>query len=156
LGLINAPLMSTALNAVRREQTAVASGLLTVIMQVGGAFGVALLGAIFQRREFFHYAHSLGRLADSFPISRAQQGLQDLLLNAGHAPAEVLAKGKILLASWLQRLSAASGFADAFVFAALIISIGIIPAMLIRNPKAPAAGKAAEPGKGQEGYAEAY
>jgi DHA2 family multidrug resistance protein len=145
LGLINAPLMSTAINAVRREQTAVASSLLTVIMQVGGAFGVALLGAILQRREFFHYAHYLGQLPDSFSISRAQQAVQELLLNAGHAPAEVLTKGKILLALWLQRMSAASGFADAFAFAALIISIGIVPALLIRNHKEPATARPAGP-----------
>ena len=145
LGLISAPLMSTAINAVRREQTAVASSLLTVIMQVGGAFGVALLGAILQRREFFHYAHYLGQLPDSFSISRAQQAVQELLLNAGHAPAEVLTKGKILLALWLQRMSAASGFADAFAFAALIISIGIVPALLIRNHKEPATARPAGP-----------
>ena len=66
MGLLNAPLMSAALNAVRREQTSIASSLLTVTMQVGGAFGVALLGATVERRQFFHYAHFLEHINNVF------------------------------------------------------------------------------------------
>ena len=143
LGLINAPLMSSALNAVRREQTSNASSLFTVTMQVGGAFGVALLGATLQRREYFHYVQYGELLNNAFspPMYKAQLVMQDLLLRAGFAPAEVLAKGKSLLALWVSRQAAVGGFADAFVFAALLISAGIIPALLIRNRHAsPVAG----------------
>ena len=147
LGLINAPLMSAAINAVRREQMAIASGLITVIMQVGGAFGVALLGATLQRREFFHYAHYLQQIDNAFApfVYRAQSAMQDLLLKAGHAPAEVLAKGKGLLALWVQRQAAVGAFEDAFVFSALIITIGIVPALLIRNIRIPTASKPLSP-----------
>jgi len=143
LGLINAPLMSSALNAVRRDQTSNASSLFTVTMQVGGAFGVALLGAILQRREFFHYAQYGELLNNAFsPLTyKAQVAMQDLLLRAGFAPAEVVAKGKSLLALWVNRQAAVGGFADAFVFSALLITIGILPALLIRNRHAsPGAG----------------
>jgi DHA2 family multidrug resistance protein len=143
LGLINAPLMSSALNAVRRDQTSNASSLFTVTMQVGGAFGVALLGAILQRREFFHYAQYGELLNNAFsPLTyKAQMAMQDLLLRAGFAPAEVVAKGKSLLALWVNRQAAVGGFADAFVFSALLITIGILPALLIRNRHAsPGAG----------------
>jgi DHA2 family multidrug resistance protein len=135
LGLINAPLMSSALNAVRRDQTSNASSLFAVTMQVGGAFGVALLGAILQRREFFHYAQYGEMLNNAFsPVAyKAQAVMQDLLLRAGFSPAEVMAKGKSLLALWVNRQAAVGGFADAFVFAALLISAGILPALLIRN-----------------------
>jgi len=139
LGLINAPLMSAALNAVRREQASTASSLVTVIMQVGGAFGVALLGAALQRREFFHYAHYLQQINDAFSPSvyRAQLAMQELLLRAGYGPAEVLAKGKSLLALWVHRQATVGAFGDAFIFAALITTIGIIPALLIRNIRFP-------------------
>jgi len=135
LGLINAPLMSAALNAVRREQTGDASSLITVIMQVGGAFGVAWLGTILQRREFFHYGQYGELLNNAFSPSlyKAQLLMQDLLLRAGYDPAEVLTKGKTLLALWVHRQATAGGFADAFVFAALLTTIGILPALLIRN-----------------------
>jgi DHA2 family multidrug resistance protein len=139
LGLINAPLMSAAINAVRREQMAIASGLITVIMQVGGAFGVALLGTTLQRREFFHYAHYLQQINNAFSpfVYRAQSAMQELLLRSGHAPAEVVAKGKSLLALWVQRQAAVGAFEDAFVFSALLITIGIVPALLIRKATLP-------------------
>lgn len=147
LGLINAPLMSAAINAVRREQVAVASGLLTVIMQVGGAFGVALLGTTLQRREFFHYAHYLQQINNAFSpfVYRAQLAMQELFLRAGHAPTDVLAKGKGLLALWVQRQAAVGAFEDAFVFSALIITIGIVPALLIRNIRIPIPSKPVGP-----------
>jgi DHA2 family multidrug resistance protein len=135
LGLINAPLMSAALNAVRQEQTSNASSLITVVMQVGGAFGVALLGATLQRREFFHYAQYGELLNNAFstPTYKAQLVMQDILLRGGFDPAEVVTKGKSLLALWVHRQATVGGFADAFVFSALLITIGILPALLIRN-----------------------
>jgi DHA2 family multidrug resistance protein len=138
LGLINAPLMSAALNAVRREQTSNASSLITVTMQVGGAFGVALLGATLQRREFFHYVQYGELLNNAFsePVRKAQLIMQDILLRGGFDPAEVVAKGKSLLAVWVHRQATVGGFADAFVFSALLITIGILPALLIRNRQA--------------------
>jgi len=138
LGLINAPLMSAAINAVRREQTGVAASFITIIMQIGGAFGVSLLSTILQRREFFHYAHFLQSLSNPLaPVVRqAQEAAQNLLLKSGYAPPEVVIKGKALLALWFQRQAAVCAFQDAFFFSALIICGGIVPALLIRNQQA--------------------
>ena len=137
IGMINAPLLSTALNAVRREQTSLASGLYTVTMQVGGAFGVAVVGTILQRREFFHYAHYLQQINDSFSPStfRALSTMQDYLFRYGYEPTEVIAKGKNLLAGWIHRQAKVAAFEDAFLSAALFIALGIIPALLIRKAK---------------------
>lgn len=137
LGLINAPLMSAAINSVRRAQTSLASSLLTVTMQVGGAFGVALLGASLQRREFFHYAHYLQQFNDAFSPSfyRAQLAMQEILIRAGQAPAEAVSQGKVLFALWVHKQASVSAFGDAFLFSALLISIGVVPALLIRNPR---------------------
>jgi DHA2 family multidrug resistance protein len=138
LGLLNAPLMSTAINAVRREQTGIASSLLTIIMQVGGAFGVAILGATLERRQYYHYAHYLQQINDAYSpaVYQAQLAMQQLLLKAGYSPAEVLVKGKNLMALWVQRQAAVGSFDDAFVFSALIIALGIVPALLIQNRRA--------------------
>jgi DHA2 family multidrug resistance protein len=139
LGLLNAPLMSAAINAVRREQTSIASSLLTIIMQVGGAFGVALSGATLERRQYYHYAHYLQQINDAFSpaVYQAQSAMQQLLLKAGYSPAEVLVKGKNLMALWIKRQAGVAAFGDTFVFLALIIALGIVPALLIRNRRAP-------------------
>jgi len=143
MGLLNAPLMSAALNAVRREQTSIASSLLTVTIQVGGAVGVALLGATVERRQFFHYTQFLEHINNvSTPIvAQAQSAMETLVARAGHAPADLLVKGKTLLALWLQKQAAVGAFEDAFVFAALLITVGIIPALLIKK------GHASDPGR---------
>jgi DHA2 family multidrug resistance protein len=135
LGLINAPLMSAAINSVRREQTSVASSLLTVIMQVGGAFGVALLGASLQRREFFHYVHYLQQFNDAYALSfyRAQQAMQEVLIHAGHSPAEVVSQGKVLFALWVHKQASVSAFGDAFVFSAALLTIGILRRWIHRH-----------------------
>jgi DHA2 family multidrug resistance protein len=143
MGLLNAPLMSAALNAVRREQTSIASSLLTVTIQVGGALGVALLGATVERRQFFHYTQFLEHINNvSTPIvAQAQSAMETLVARAGHAPADFLVKGKTLLALWLQKKAAVAAFEDAFVFSALLITVGILPALLIKNRQA------SEPGR---------
>ena len=146
IGLINAPLISTCLNAVRKEQTSIASGFFNVITQVGGAFGVAMLGTILQRREFFHYAHYLEQISDVFSPSpsRALSTMQEFLLRYGHGPTGVLVKGKSLLAQWVHRQATVAAFQDAFVFTALFVAIGIIPALLIRKAQSPPGGKVGE------------
>lgn len=138
LGLINAPLMSAAINAVRREQTGSAASFITIIMQIGGAFGVSLLSTILQRREFFHYAHFLQNLSNPLApaVRQAEEAAQSLLLKSGFVPSEVFIKGKALLALWFQRQAAVCAFQDAFLFSALLICIGIVPALLIRNEQA--------------------
>ncbi len=135
MGMLNAPLMSAALNAVRREQTSVASSLLTVNMQVGGAVGVALLGATLERRQFFHYTQFMEHLnnASAPLLLQAQSAMQNLLARAGHSPADFLSQGKTLLALWLQKQAAVGAFEDAFIFSAVLITIGFVPALLIRN-----------------------
>jgi len=47
LGCVIAPLTNIILAGVRRADAGSASGMLTTVMQVGGAFGVALMGVIF-------------------------------------------------------------------------------------------------------------
>jgi EmrB/QacA subfamily drug resistance transporter len=128
MGLINAPLMSTALNAIRREQTSTASGILTINMQVGGAL---------QRRELFHFAHYMEQINNAFspPVSQALSVMQGLFLKSGHAPAEVVEKGKSLLSLWVQNQAAVSAFGDAFLISAIFITAGILPTLLIRNTR---------------------
>jgi DHA2 family multidrug resistance protein len=135
MGLINAPLMSTALNAIRREKTSDASGILTINMQVGGAFGIAIIGTILQRREFFHYVHYMEQINNAFslPVSRALSGMQELLLRAGHTPAEIAEKGEALLTLWVQKQASVSAFEDAFIMAGIFITAGILPTLFIRN-----------------------
>ena len=91
-----------------------------------------LIGLL-HRREIFHYAHFLQQINNAFSSSSlsAQAALQNLLLQSGAAPAEVISQGKGLLALWIHRQASVSAFGDAFVLAALLITLGAVPALLI-------------------------
>ena len=56
MGLIFTPLSTLALLDIPRRKMAQASGLFNVIRQVGGSFGVAILGAMLTRRMVYHAA----------------------------------------------------------------------------------------------------
>jgi predicted MFS family arabinose efflux permease len=50
IGLVNAPLATTAVSTVRQERAGMASGLNNTFRQLGIATGIAALGAIFQNK----------------------------------------------------------------------------------------------------------
>ena len=54
IGFAMSPLSSIAMGAVERTKAGVASGVLGMIRQLGGVFGIALLGAIFANRSHAH------------------------------------------------------------------------------------------------------
>jgi hypothetical protein len=54
IGLVNAPLATTAVSTVRQERAGMASGLNNTFRQLGIATGIAALGAIFQSKVGAH------------------------------------------------------------------------------------------------------
>jgi len=106
-------------------------------MQVGGALGIAIIGTMLQRREFFHYVRYMEEINNTFsiPVSGALAVMQELLLRAGYSPAEIAEKGKSLLTLWVQKQAAVSSFGDVFLMAGVFITVGILPTLLIRNTR---------------------
>ncbi len=56
MGLLMSPLTTVAISEISNRKMAQASGLINVIRQIGGSFGVALFGTILTRRTIFHAA----------------------------------------------------------------------------------------------------
>jgi DHA2 family multidrug resistance protein len=54
IGLLNAPVMSAALNSVKRELLPEASGLIPVSLQIGASFGIAFIGNELAVRQVYH------------------------------------------------------------------------------------------------------
>ena len=63
IGLVNAPLASTAVSVVEPRRAGMASGINNTFRQVGIATGIAALGAIFQSRIMTFLSH-----ADLYPV----------------------------------------------------------------------------------------
>lgn len=60
IGLTMSPMSTAAMNAVPRTKAGVASGVLSMFRMVGGTFGVAALGALFQSEASNRLATTLG------------------------------------------------------------------------------------------------
>ena len=146
IGLVNAPLASTAVSVVEPRRAGMASGINNTFRQVGIATGIAALGAIFQSRITSALAHAdisphvplhplaqaiaSGATPKSLPIDRGPQGAQ---LN----PAEIAHHAFI------------SGLNTIFVVAAFVLfAAAILAFALVRQRDFVASGPAVEAAAG--------
>ncbi len=60
IGLTMSPMSTAAMNAVTKTKAGVASGVLSMFRMIGGTFGVAALGALFQSEAKGRLATTLG------------------------------------------------------------------------------------------------
>jgi EmrB/QacA subfamily drug resistance transporter len=135
VGLVNAPLASTAVSVVEPRRAGMASGINNTFRQVGIATGIAALGAIFQSR----IASSLAASNTSFGIS--------------HPTAQGVASGYVHFGDKAQTAAAhnafISGLNTIFVVAALGLFVASILAfVLVRQRDFVASGPAVEAAAG--------
>jgi len=68
MGFAISPLSTVAMGAVERTKAGVASGVLNMMRQLGGVFGIALLGAIFANRSHAHVVDAVSALPVPDPV----------------------------------------------------------------------------------------
>jgi len=133
LGCIFPPLMSLALKRLPQDKVATGSGLMNVSRQLGGAFGVAVIGAMLDRREIFHnslfaQAQSVG----SFATNKFLQDLQGLFERAGSVESAAGHKALAVLHLLVKKEAMVAAFDDCFLIAAVIFLLALVPTLLIR------------------------
>ena len=132
IGFAMSPLSTIAMGAVERTKAGVASGVLGMVRQLGGVFGIALLGAIFANRS---HAHVVSRVA-SLPVSDAvkAQIVAGANLDKGSGtlsgvdPALVLRIKDAVLGGVVQ------GLTDAMLIGAIACAIGAVLALTLARP----------------------
>lgn len=82
LGLVLVPLAATVLAAVRPDRAAAASGVLNTAQQVGGAFGVAVIGIVFYG--------VLGGHSTGLPVAQAFRDSLDVIVGFALAAAALV------------------------------------------------------------------
>jgi MFS transporter, DHA2 family, multidrug resistance protein len=137
MGLLFTPLSAIALSEISREKMAQASGLFNVIRQVGGSFGVAILGTMLTRRIIFHTA-IYGQTVDStspaywstiYPLQRY------VMSSTGGTAAESLGKAKALVGMHLGQQAFVSAICDDFLLAGIITVFCAIPILFLHTKK---------------------
>jgi DHA2 family multidrug resistance protein len=148
IGLIFAPLTAMALSEISHKEIAQASGLLNVIRQIGGSFGVAVFGSLLTRRTIYHmaiYGQQINPQSDTFHQTVAK--LQGHVMQTGGIPfANAGPQAKALIGSFVSKQAFIQAIDDVYLAAAVIILIGAFPVLFIRMRKR----KAPQPGAPQK------
>jgi MFS transporter, DHA2 family, multidrug resistance protein len=149
MGLLFSPITTMALMETPNRKIAQASGLINVIRQIGGSFGVATFGTLLTRRTIFHaatYGEQLNSGSASFRETMIR--LQHFAIGAtGGTTGLSMNKAQALLYSFVEKQAFIQGVDDVFYLAGIIVLFSVIPVMFIRvhkrNHGAPSARPAA-------------
>jgi predicted MFS family arabinose efflux permease len=144
IGLVNAPLASTAVSVVEPRRAGMASGINNTFRQVGIATGIAALGAIFQNRITSHIAASgkvpaadVHRFAQAVSSGAAKQALSAVPPSA-RAQATALANSAFI-----------AGLNEILIVASFVLFAGAVLAfLLVRRQDFVASGPAVSPESG--------
>ena len=80
MGIFQSPNNSAVMGAVPRERLGVASGLLSITRTLGQTMGIAVLGALWASRVFFHSGAAVATGATAAPAADQVAGLHDTFL----------------------------------------------------------------------------
>lgn len=137
MGMLFTPLSTLALSEVPRHKIAQASGLFNVIRQLGGSFGVAMMGTLLTRRMIYHSTeYGLAIDQHSAVFQQISRRLTAFALHAsGGTPGLAAMKSKALLVSHVMQQSFVRAIGDDFIIAAAITILGLIPVFILRTHK---------------------
>jgi DHA2 family multidrug resistance protein len=137
MALIFTPLSALALSDIPRDRMAQASGLFNVLRQIGGSFGVALMGTLLTQRTAYHttiYGESLNQAS---PV--AQQAMRALKMFSqqavGGAATVSSMRAQGLVVYHLAQQAFVSAVDDDFLVASAITVLCAIPIVFLRYKK---------------------
>ncbi len=135
MGILFTPLSTVALSEIRKEKMAQASGLFNVIRQVGGSFGVAVIGTLLTQRTLFHTsvdAEAMNQYSATF--QHVVNGLRYFATQVLSAPlATEIQRAKALVISSVAQQAVVQATDDAFLFAFAIMILCAIPILFLRT-----------------------
>jgi DHA2 family multidrug resistance protein len=136
MGMMFSPLMNLSLGLVPRQQAGQASGLMNVIRQIGGSFGIAIFGTLLTRRQLFHtIRYSEAITATNATALNMLGQMKSYLMLHGDVTLVASRKSQVYLGMLVGQEAAASGFADCFLVAAYICVLGLILALWLPGRK---------------------
>jgi len=159
MGVLFAPLMTMAISEIPNAKMAQASGLMNVIRQLGGSFGVAVFGTVLTRRTIFHsavYGQQLGQSSQTYSeiLMRLQHSA---LQQTGGTTATALARAKVEIATFASNQAFVSAVDDVFLIVSVIVVMSAIPVFFLRvhrrgrHGQPRPGGTSAAPGISQQG-----
>ncbi len=137
MGFIFTPLSAISLSDIPREKMAQASGLFNVLRQIGGSFGVALMGTLLTMRTDFHTTIYGESVTSSSPMTQSiLLGLRRFAQHVvGGTTSFSAMRAQALVGYDLAQQAFVSAVDDDFLVAAAITMLCVIPILFLRNRK---------------------
>lgn len=137
MAFIFTPLNTLSLSEIPRERMAQASGLFNVIRQVGGSFGVAIMGTLLTNRTTFHatiYGESVNQASPVF--RNVLLGLRTFAQQTvGGTLSLSSMRAEALLAYNVSQQAFVSAVDDDFLIASAITILCVVPLLFLRYKK---------------------
>jgi DHA2 family multidrug resistance protein len=137
MGMLFAPLTTLALSEIPKHKIAQASGLFNVLRQLGGSFGVALMGTLLTRRMMYH-STLYGQMVDQHSgiFQQVSYGLMHFSREAvGGGMAVSGMRANALIVQHIMNQAFVRAIDDDFIVAAAITLAAVIPIFLLRTHK---------------------
>jgi EmrB/QacA subfamily drug resistance transporter len=133
VGLVNPPLVSTAVGVVPAERSGMASGINSTFRQVGIATGIAGLGAVFQHSVTHGTAAALRSSGQAHQILAAAHGQLGTLLESGEVTqiAHSLSAGARTALEHSYRVGFTEAFTTIAIIAAVLALVGAVLAFVL-------------------------
>jgi EmrB/QacA subfamily drug resistance transporter len=134
MGLLMAPIMTLALNNVPRKSAGMASSMMSIIQQVGGALGIAILATVLDNRTKFHMATIGANIkANSPAFVNMAHGLTARVHELGLTIGQSISAAQYYIFKYVYIAGTSYAFQDAFLFATALIVLSIIPTFFLPN-----------------------
>ncbi len=137
MGFLMSPLQSTVLASVPVAKAAQAGGLMQVVRQLGGSFGVAILSTILTHREKFHLAMAGQAMSAYSPVFKQvlSGAAQHAMRVTGGTAAAAASKGQAIIMSALKTQTFVSAIDDVFFVAMVVSVISSIPFLFLKTSR---------------------
>jgi len=137
IGLIFTPLSTIALLDMPKPKMAQAAGLFNTIRQIGGSFGIAILGTLLTQRVNFHHQIYGEQLNVTSPVfQNTIHHLKNFTLSAGGGtPAIATLQAKAIIMQHVVAEAFVQGINDDFYVGTILTFFLIIPLLFLKTKK---------------------
>jgi DHA2 family multidrug resistance protein len=140
LGLLFAPINNVAFGSLRPSDAQQASGLINLSRQLGGSFGIAVLGTYLTRRTQAHHADLVTNIYAGNPLFEQRlRGLMSGLVARGYDLAEAQQRAMALIEGQVRRQAAMLAYNDCWLFILLSFVVVVPAVFVLRRPRGGAA-----------------
>jgi MFS transporter, DHA2 family, multidrug resistance protein len=140
LGFLFTPINNVAFGSLKPQEAQQASGLINLSRQLGGSFGIAVLGTYLTRHTEYHRADLVAHLYPGNPAFEERYGaLVAGLASRGASLLEAKQRALLVLDGMVRKQAAMLAYNDAWLFIMLSFLVVVPAVFLLRRPRGRAA-----------------